>query len=837
MPLGEDFKMKVGELFGTCQQLIFIMATGIVVRTLAGFLKHKAQDPAIIVLDEKGEYAISLLSGHLGGANVLARRVAEYFGGKAVITTATDVNGLVAVDMLAKQMGCMLTDYPAATLLTAMMLEGRRMGVKLEAEASSMVEDGTMVQGGIPGEPSQAECRRLIREKLSELGQKRCKPLVEAFQAKGQRLSWIESAEAEAQVDGVIRIGWNGVMGDKIHMDGNPDRNAGNRPMIRITPRILSLGIGCRRGKSYEELMGFVRKNLNSLGLPVEAVCNIGTTQLKADEAGLLKLGAELKADILFYENEAIEEVQDRFEASAFVEKTVGVKNVSASCGYLASGRGQCLLPVRKENGMTLSVYLREEEAGAAVPMPLTLMIAGTHSGVGKTTATMGLLAVLTESRTVQAYKVGPDYLDPTYHTHITGRPSRNLDNVLMSDEAVRSIFQSTYVACPEKGINIIEAAMGLFDGSISEPERGSGASIAKLLNCPVLLVVDGTGISHSLAALIKGYQHYDPRVRFAGILINRVSSKQHYDLLRTIVEHKTGLKCWGYLPKSLPALPSRHLGLLPSSELADLEERVRSLADGIKGTVDIEGLVRHLESSGDEASSSAEVFVRHEESDRLRIAVARDSAFNFYYEDNLQLLRDMGAEILFFSPMADAALPESIDALYLGGGYPEVYAGELSSNLSMRSAIKAALEAGLPYFAECGGFMYLCSSLTTLDETQYDMVGWYEGRAYMTKRLNRFGYKTLTLMQDCILGRAGTSIRVHEFHHSDVEGMEEAPVFRLEKKRADGTQIEEACGYRKGNGIAGYPHFHFHGNREMAEALIKAAKIFREERRGKACG
>ncbi len=472
------------------------------------------------------------------------------------------------------------------------------------------------------------------------------------------------------------------------------------------------------------------------------------------------------------------------------------------------------------------------------------LLIAGTHSGVGKTTVTMGILAALSKRHPVQAYKVGPDYLDPTFHTFITGRKSRNLDNVMMGDEEVREIFDKTGI---EDGANIIEGAMGLFDGAMSDPARGSGASIAKVLGCQVLLVVDGTGISHSLAALVRGYQLYDPQLEIAGVLINRVSSAGHYELLKHIVETGTGIRCYGYLGKNQPSLPSRHLGLIPSSEIEDLEDKVEALAQSVSQSVDLDGLMALMElgtkpnaEMKTDNSDHREFKHLHEfgpttippSVEEVNIGVAMDAAFSFYYEDNLDLLRSMGARIVPFSPMNDPGLPEGLDAIYLGGGYPEVYAKQLADNRSMKASLLNALEAGIPYFAECGGFMYLCGSLTTLEGEHREMVGWFPGNAVMTRGLKRFGYKRLKLKMDCVLGAAGESIRVHEFHHSDVADMGMETEYELVKHRFDATTITENCGYIKGNGVAGYPHFHFYGNKNMAKQFIEKASEYKLRRR-----
>lgn len=446
--------------------------------------------------------------------------------------------------------------------------------------------------------------------------------------------------------------------------------------------------------------------------------------------------------------------------------------------------------------------------------MSRALLIAGTQSNVGKTTVTMGLLAALSKKLRVQAYKSGPDYIDPAFHTFITGRKSRNLDNYLMSNETVKELFLKHLDGVD---LGVIEGAMGLYDGSLEDPEIGSAASISKIIQCPVVLVVDGSGMSMSAAALVKGYCDFDSEVPLKGVIFNRVNSIGHYELLKSAVETHTGVKAYGYLPDNLPTIPSRHLGLVASCEIEDLREKVEMMGSNFEKTVDIEGLI--------ELATSHRSFPFR----GIRIGVAYDEAFNFYYEDNLELLREQGAEILYFSPLRDRSLPEDLHFLYFGGGYPEQYAQILSDNVEMKKAVLEKLEAGIPYLAECGGLMYLCSKLVDFDGTCHEMLGWLSGVTRMTKSLKRFGYKTLKLKENCILGKAGTEIKIHEFHHSELENLIDDPVYELKIYQKDQDPKIETCGYRKGNGVAGYPHFHFYSNQTMAIHLLKAAAQYKD--------
>ncbi|PKM52070.1 MAG: cobyrinate a,c-diamide synthase [Firmicutes bacterium HGW-Firmicutes-7] len=451
------------------------------------------------------------------------------------------------------------------------------------------------------------------------------------------------------------------------------------------------------------------------------------------------------------------------------------------------------------------------------------LMIAGMSSGVGKTTLTMGILSALSEKMVVQSYKVGPDYIDPAYHTLITGRKCRNLDNYLLSNETVEQLF---YKNSKDAQIGIIEGVMGLYDGAQVNSDIGSSASIAKVLKCPVVLVVDGSGIAKSVAAIVKGFIEFDPAVKLSGVILNKVNSIKHYCLLKEAIEQFTTAKCYGYLPKNeIGTLKSRHLGLIPSCEIEDLKLKLECVSKAVEETVDLEGLLQLAYREAEEVTIEIPIYQTLFKD--LHIGVAYDEAFNFYYEDNLDLFKELGATIQFFSPIRDSRLPENIHFLYFGGGFPEMFAQELSDNHLMKKDIKEKLEMGMPYLAECGGLMYLTKQLIDFDEKIYRMVGWLDGTCSMTKRLQRFGYKTLTLKENCILGEKDEVIPIHEFHHSKTEVLETNTVFGLKKMKEDKVIAAYECGYLKGKGVAGYPHFHFHGNPSMAINLLQAAQTY----------
>jgi cobyrinic acid a,c-diamide synthase len=477
------------------------------------------------------------------------------------------------------------------------------------------------------------------------------------------------------------------------------------------------------------------------------------------------------------------------------------------------------------------------------------LVIAGTHSGSGKTTISLALMTLLArQGHVVFPFKAGPDYIDPAFHQAATGRLSRNLDAWLLPDAVLRTLFLRH--ANPD-GLALVEGVMGLFDG-LDISARCSTAHVAALLEAPVILVVNGEGSSLSTAALVSGFASFKPRkqeghgpdlmgLRLAGVILNRVSGPAHYDLLRRAVEEHTGIPCFGYLVKnSVPILARRHLGLLPAGEQADLRDALHRLADLALDSLDIPGLLevaRNAPPLGREnALTKTAGSLSSEKPSPVRLGVAKDAAFSFYYQDNLDMLEELGAELILCSPLKDDALPENLDGLYLGGGFPEVFAQELEDNLSFRQSLKAALDQGLPAFVECGGLLYLCAGLHVVPpgETalrRFAMTGFFSQEAEMTDRLQQpFGYVSVTLLQDCVLGRKGDGFRGHEFHYSRLReepGREHPvhatpePALRLDKP--DGRTW--SGGLCKNNVLAMYPHVHFHGCPDVARNFIHACR------------
>ena len=446
------------------------------------------------------------------------------------------------------------------------------------------------------------------------------------------------------------------------------------------------------------------------------------------------------------------------------------------------------------------------------------ILIAGTHSGAGKTTITAGLLAALRKKGLkVQPYKVGPDYIDTGYHAVAAGRMSYNLDFWMMPQPNIIQLFKHGM-----EGIDfgVIEGVMGLYDGVGSTPE-GSTAEIAKLLNAPVLLVVDAGGMSTSAAAQVLGYKTFDRDIRLAGVIINNVGSEHHYKLVKEAIQSYTGVPVLGFLPKDKSVeLPSRHLGLLPAEEMERHAEIIDKAAALVQEWIDLDQVIALGGSAGPLPPVSPLAFERGRP---VTIAVARDESFSFYYRSTLEILTALGAELCYFSPMKDVSLPENIDGLYLGGGFPEVFAGKLSANRSLLEDINRKLGAGLHCYAECGGFMYLTESITGKNGEMNPMAGFFDGHTIMTDRLQRFGYVDIEFTADNVLGKAGQSARGHEFHHSLVEGVT-CPTTYLIKSAFSG--LHWPCGYLRSNTLAAYAHIDFWGYPDLARHFLDTCLV-----------
>jgi cobyrinic acid a,c-diamide synthase len=449
----------------------------------------------------------------------------------------------------------------------------------------------------------------------------------------------------------------------------------------------------------------------------------------------------------------------------------------------------------------------------------IAFMVAGTASGVGKTTVALTLMAMLRErGLRVQPFKCGPDFLDTGHHSAICGRASRNLDTWMLDDKANRAIFSS---GCRNADAAIVEGMMGLYDGAAGGGEEGSAAQIAKLLALPVVLVMDAGKSARSIAAVVKGFESFDPELRFAGIVLNHVGSESHYRLLETAIRLVTTIPLLGHLPTDAAiAIPERHLGLHTTEETTSAENRLAAFAQAGRQHLNITPLLNLSQANA--ATESKATSASYPEQARIRIGVARDKAFSFYYEDNFDLLRENGAEIVPFSPLTEVALPQNLDALYLGGGYPELYADALSRNATMRAGIRAFAESGKPVYAECGGMIYLGRTLTTLDGRSYAMAGVLPIEFEMTPRLVHFGYVNVEFIEDCLLGKKGTEVRGHSFHCSRaLNGAHMPAAYRLKYSLSGRDELE---GYQFKNVLASYVHLHFRGDPTIAASLVGAA-------------
>lgn len=442
-------------------------------------------------------------------------------------------------------------------------------------------------------------------------------------------------------------------------------------------------------------------------------------------------------------------------------------------------------------------------------------MLAGTSSNVGKTTVTMGIMAAFKKRGIcVKPFKTGPDYIDPMFHSFVTEERSINLDTWMVDENTIRGLFHRRLTG---KDLGIIEGVMGLYDGHSLESDIGSSATLSKTIGAPVILIFDGRGMAKSAAALVKGYIDFDPNTKIAGVIINRLSSESHYKLLKEMIEAYNDVTCLGYFPNNPDiVMDSRHLGLVPVEELSGFREKVEKAGELAETYIDLDKLLEISHHTNTENNYSDPFEGWHQKYQGLRIGVPRDRAFNFYYEDNFMAIEKAGVEVVTFSPLADKILPENIDGLYIGGGFPEIFGAELSENKSLMADIKSQLEGGLPCYAECGGLMYLTKSMTLLDGETHKSVGFINGNSQMTKRLQRFGYVNIC----AYLGGKPIEIRGHEFHHSIVETQEVIfTAYVISKKDRTWT-----CGYRKKNVLAGYPHIHFYSNPLFLEALLTEA-------------
>ncbi len=469
----------------------------------------------------------------------------------------------------------------------------------------------------------------------------------------------------------------------------------------------------------------------------------------------------------------------------------------------------------------------------------MSLVIAGERSGVGKTTVTLALLSSLSRKYgCVQSFKVGPDYIDPMFHQRVTGRPCRNLDPVLTSESYVQECFARHL---QQVDYALIEGVMGLFDGASGGDDFASTAHVARLLQLPVLLVLDCSRLSRSVAAIAHGYQSFDSRVKLAGVVLNRVGSDRHLQLLQDALE-PLQLPVLGVLRRQDQiTIPDRHLGLVPTAEIPQLDELINRLAHLGDSCFDWGRLLPLLSNSyqlpvisqrmsegdmetrrqGDAGTRRIEIplhisFTPNDSS--LRIAVARDRAFSFYYQDNLDILEKLGAELVFWSPLTDKTLPTGVQGLYFGGGFPEVFAQQLAENTSVLESLRRAIVQGMPTYAECGGLMYLCKQITDFENQSWSMVGVLPTTTVMGKRLT-LGYRQATALQESPLLPVGATVWGHEFHRSQLTVMPEKPLFEIRGYEQVQATFE---GWQLHQLHASYVHLHWGGCPEIPTRFLQ---------------
>ena len=461
--------------------------------------------------------------------------------------------------------------------------------------------------------------------------------------------------------------------------------------------------------------------------------------------------------------------------------------------------------------------------------MQSAFLVAAPHSGSGKTTVALALMAAFrARGLTVQPFKVGPDYIDPSHHAVVAGRPSHNLDTWMLPEEVNREVFERAMLGAD---VGIVEGVMGLFDGVDGRRPDGSSAELASLLGLPVLLVVDARSMARSAAALVLGFTRFDPALRFAGILWNRIGSPTHLRMLDEALTDAGFRTALGAVPRSGEVfLPERHLGLVTPEEAFLSRDFSEALARLAETSVDLDALLAETRRPGcqslPEAPPSPAGWSRGEgrvvsegsRAARVRLAVPRDAAFCFYYEENLRLLESHGAELLFFRPADGDGVPPGAQGAYLGGGYPEVHAQRLSRNDAFRTGLRELHASQRPVYAECGGFMALCRELEDLEGRRHVMTGIYPTTAKMSGRGFRLGYREVSIHG--FPGLEGLTARGHEFHYSTIDPLPDSVPRAYRVRNARGEELAPE-GYVAGSALGGYVHLHFASNPEIPKRFF----------------
>lgn len=466
------------------------------------------------------------------------------------------------------------------------------------------------------------------------------------------------------------------------------------------------------------------------------------------------------------------------------------------------------------------------------------IVIAGAHSGAGKTSVALALVAALRRrGLRVQTFKVGPDYLDPTYLARASDRPCFNLDGFMMRHDYVCRLYKE---ASRDADLSVIEGAMGLFDGVAPTESTASTAEIATWLSAPTVLVVDAHGASRSFAAMVEGFVRFEPGVSIAGIVANRVGSTSHGELLARALKARGLPPLLAAIPRgAFPGLPSRHLGLQPADDETLPTATLVALADALEGVANVSGVMAIAEAAPplDFADTSCASTSMNGPSApgkgvlcsglRVRLGVAQDEAFQFYYPENLRAIEERGCDVVPFSPLRNDHLPEGLDGLYFGGGYPEVHAEALAANHTMKASIQRFAETGRLVYAECGGLMYLAQGIQTLDGTRHVLVGILPCWTRMLDKRKALGYVEVELTSDSFLGARGTTLRGHEFHYSEIVAdfpwVSPWEIAYRARRPSTGTVYGE--GFLHRNVLASYIHLHFAGEPSAADCFVGALR------------
>ncbi|MBI5417577.1 cobyrinate a,c-diamide synthase [Candidatus Poribacteria bacterium] len=453
------------------------------------------------------------------------------------------------------------------------------------------------------------------------------------------------------------------------------------------------------------------------------------------------------------------------------------------------------------------------------------LVISGTKSGVGKTTLVLGImLALKKRGYSIQPFKVGPDYIDPTYHTEITGRACRNLDTWIIPGEVILELFARQ---ADNVDISIIEGVMGLYDG-IKDKDEGSTAYLAKLINSPVILILDASSMSRSAAAMVLGYKEFDKQIDLRGVILNNIGSENHYNIIKNAIEKNTKIHVLGFLPKEKDmALSERHLGLIPAYEKKVFNNFNEKLLNLIEKNIDIDKLIKISKNTKKFPKFNKTIFKKRQIEKKVNIAIARDKAFNFYYEDSLDILKNLGANLIEFSPMNDKKLPYNIDGIYIGGGFPELYASILAKNNGLKKEIYDNAKNGLPIYAECGGLMYLTKELIDFTKKKFSMVGVFNASVNMANSKRALGYVEVKTLKNNILSSVGDENRAHVFHWSYLDAVPAKTEYSYALVRNDEPVSFDGLIYK--NVLASYVHIHFASNIKFAENFIESCMKYKK--------